>query len=231
MIWYTLSDILVNHEYNWIPNLNHCEEMQPGSPYALDNQNFVNEYINSVNKDITLSDFDKYCATRLMSLEMAIWCKKNQIYYNKENYYRTADYDKAEFVWEPDRNVDGTYKNYLEQINFKYEYTKYNTIDDTVSLKNVEYLYNEDFYTQNNSRKLYYMCISLYRFLNILKEQFDFYIRKSPISDDKLIAYFMDNGKVTLLRQDINSVEFSTYDYDMLIDKIFKSCKRIQKSL
>ena len=47
----------------------------------------------------------------------------------------------------------------------------------------------------------------------------------------ELIAYFLDNGKVTLLRQDINSVEFSTSDYDMLIDKNFKSCKRIKKSL
>lgn len=53
--------------------------MQPDRPFMIDNQKSMNEYIAKVNKDNSLSDFEKYCATRLMSLEMAKWCKYKYI--------------------------------------------------------------------------------------------------------------------------------------------------------
>lgn len=231
MIWYNIYDIFVNHKSNWIPDLNNCEEMQPDKPHMIDNQKTMDKYIDKVNNDNTLSDFEKYCATRLMSFEMSVWCKKKHIWqYDKKNYHKTTNYDNTQFIWDICKNADGSNKNYLEQLNFNYKYTEYSSINNTLSLDDTVFLYNEDFVGYKSGSQTF-MCVSLYRFINILKTQFGIYIRKSPMSDDKIIAYFFDNGKATLLRTSTNTVEFTNDDYDVLIDKIFKSCKLIQKSL
>ena len=231
MIWYNVYDIFVNHKSNWIPDLNDCEAMQPDRPYMLDNQKNINKYIDEVNKDNNLSDFEKYCATRLMSLEMAMWCKNNYIWdYRREDYFRTTNHDKTKFVWDPDKNPDGTNKNYLECLNFKYKYTAYGSIDDTMSLEDVTYLHNDDFTNYHRSGTQDYMCVSLYRFFLILKKQFGFHIRTSPFNSKAIIAYFFDDGKATLLRSEDNNVEFFDNEYNDLINKIFKACQIIQKS-
>lgn len=100
-----------------------------------------------------------------------------------------------------------------------------------MALDDVAYLYSDDFTNYHRSGTQDYMCVSLYRFFLILREQFGFHVRKSPLNPKATIAYFFDNGKATLLRSDDNNVEFFDNEYDDLINKIFKACQTIQKSL
>lgn len=236
MILYNIYDLFINHKNgDWIPDLNNCEDMHPSNPHMLDNQEALNKYyLKDVSNDNTLTNFERFCATKLMSIDMAEWCKKHHLYeYKRENYYKTVNFNGDKYVWDPAKNSDGSEKSYIDKLNFKYEYHEYSAIDNTLTLSYIAgYLYDEDFTKYYRSGTQDFICLSILSFFRIILPKFGIHVRISPFNTKAVIAYCLDDeGKATLIRSSNNTVEFFEEDYMTLIIKLFNTCKKIQESL